>query len=66
MKASPASSSTAKRKQSEPIGRLRKLDRRQVRARFERRFTARRMAEEYVSHYTALAGGTPRQVARQP
>ena len=50
----------------EAIGRLGQLDRRRVRARFEQRFTARRMAEEYVSHYTALAGGTPRQVARQP
>jgi glycosyltransferase involved in cell wall biosynthesis len=37
--------------------RLPKLDRRKVRAGFERRFTARRMAEDYVRHYQALAGG---------
>ena len=48
------------------VRRLGEIDRRQVRACFERRFTARRMAEEYVSLYTALAGGTPRQVTRQP
>jgi glycosyltransferase involved in cell wall biosynthesis len=34
--------------------RLPKLDRRKVRAGFERRFTARRMAEDYVRHYQAL------------
>ena len=45
----------------EAIGRLGQLDRRRVRAGFEQRFTARRMAEEYVTLYTALAGGTPRQ-----
>jgi glycosyltransferase involved in cell wall biosynthesis len=37
--------------------RLPKLDRRQVREGFERRFTARRMAEDYVRHYRQLAGG---------
>jgi len=37
------------------IGRLSKLDRRRVRAQFEKRFTSRRMAEEYLSHYAALA-----------
>jgi glycosyltransferase involved in cell wall biosynthesis len=36
------------------IGRLAELDRRGVRAHFERRFTARRMAEEYVRHYEML------------
>jgi glycosyltransferase involved in cell wall biosynthesis len=35
--------------------RLPKLDRRHVRAGFERRFTARRMAEDYVKHYRQLA-----------
>jgi glycosyltransferase involved in cell wall biosynthesis len=36
------------------IGRLQELDRRLVRAHFERRFSATRMAEEYVRHYKAL------------
>jgi glycosyltransferase involved in cell wall biosynthesis len=31
------------------------LDRRKVRARFEERFSARRMAQEYVAHYETLA-----------
>jgi glycosyltransferase involved in cell wall biosynthesis len=34
--------------------RLGELDRRRVRARFEERFTATRMAEEYLSHYQSL------------
>jgi glycosyltransferase involved in cell wall biosynthesis len=38
--------------------RLPTLDRRKVRAGFERRFTARRMAEDYVRHYRALTRGT--------
>jgi hypothetical protein len=37
------------------IGRLGELDRRRVRAQFEKRFTSRRMAEEYLNHYAALA-----------
>jgi glycosyltransferase involved in cell wall biosynthesis len=37
------------------IRRLQKLDRRHVRAQFEKRFTARRMAEDYVKHYELLA-----------
>jgi glycosyltransferase involved in cell wall biosynthesis len=37
------------------IGRLGELDRRHIRAQFEKRFTSRRMAEEYLSHYSALA-----------
>jgi glycosyltransferase involved in cell wall biosynthesis len=41
------------------IGRLGELDRRQVRAHFEKRFTSRRMAEQYVRRYEALA---PRRV----
>jgi glycosyltransferase involved in cell wall biosynthesis len=36
------------------VRRLGDLDRRQVRARFEQRFTAERMAQEYVGHYHAL------------
>ncbi|MBR1250075.1 glycosyltransferase family 4 protein [Bradyrhizobium sp. AUGA SZCCT0169] len=39
----------------EAIGRLGELDRRRIRAQFESRFTSRRMAEEYLKHYTALA-----------
>ncbi len=35
---------------------LAKLDRGRVRARFEERFTARRMAEDYLSIYRTLAG----------
>jgi membrane protein len=37
------------------IGRLHELDRRLVRAHFESRFSATRMAEEYVRHYKALS-----------
>src|SRR5947207_6595031 len=33
------------------IKRIGELDRRRVRATFERRFTARRMAEDYLRHY---------------
>jgi len=36
------------------IGRLSELDRRQVRRHFEKRFTATRMAQEYVRQYEAL------------
>jgi glycosyltransferase involved in cell wall biosynthesis len=36
------------------IKRLGDLDRRRIRATFERRFTARRMAEDYIRHYRAL------------
>jgi glycosyltransferase involved in cell wall biosynthesis len=36
------------------IGRLGELDRRRVRARFEQRFGATRMAKEYLRHYEAL------------
>ena len=39
------------------IARLEDLDRRGVRAAFERRFTARRMAEDYVHVYRQLADG---------
>jgi glycosyltransferase involved in cell wall biosynthesis len=37
------------------VGRLRELDRRQVRTQFEKRFTAGRMAQEYLGHYKVLA-----------
>src|SRR5882757_6846997 len=36
------------------IGRLSELDRRQVRRHFEKRFTTRRMAQEYLRQYEAL------------
>jgi glycosyltransferase involved in cell wall biosynthesis len=36
------------------IKRLGRLDRRRVRARFEQRFTAERMAQEYVCHYRSV------------
>jgi glycosyltransferase involved in cell wall biosynthesis len=36
------------------IKRLGQLDRRRVRARFEQRFTAERMAQEYVRHYRSV------------
>ena len=38
----------------EAVGRLATLDRRRVRAGFERRFTARRMAEQYLGLYGSL------------
>jgi glycosyltransferase involved in cell wall biosynthesis len=37
------------------VGRLDQLDRRVVRARFEQKFTARRMAEDYLEAYARLA-----------
>jgi glycosyltransferase involved in cell wall biosynthesis len=36
------------------IKRIGELDRQRVRATFERRFTARRMAEDYLHHYQTL------------
>jgi glycosyltransferase involved in cell wall biosynthesis len=36
------------------VARLTQLDRRNVRACFEKRFTARRMAEDYIRHYETL------------
>jgi glycosyltransferase involved in cell wall biosynthesis len=38
------------------LGRVSEIDRRRVRARFEQRFAAKRMAEEYVRYYETLAG----------
>jgi glycosyltransferase involved in cell wall biosynthesis len=43
----------------EAIRRLPELDRKLVRSAFERRFTARRMAEDYVSHYKQLISVRP-------
>jgi glycosyltransferase involved in cell wall biosynthesis len=48
----------------EAIGRLGELDRRQVRAHFEQRFTAERMAKEYVSHYQRLLSGRSKLLQR--
>jgi glycosyltransferase involved in cell wall biosynthesis len=39
----------------EAVSKLDRIDRRGVRARFEQRFTAKRMAEEYVRHYASLS-----------
>jgi hypothetical protein len=39
------------------IRRIGMLDRRSVRAAFERRFTARRMAGDFLRHYQAVAAG---------
>jgi glycosyltransferase involved in cell wall biosynthesis len=44
------------------IKRLAELDRRSVRYGFERRFTARRMAEDYVRHYQLLSQDRPGQL----
>jgi len=41
------------------IGRLGELDRRHVRAHFERRFTSKRMATQYLQHYEVLIGKRP-------
>jgi hypothetical protein len=38
------------------VAQLSTLDRRRVRTAFQQRFTARRMAEDYVRQYRALAG----------
>ena len=44
------------------IGRLSKLDRREVRMQFEKRFTAKRMAQEYLRRYEALVHSGARGV----
>src|ERR1051325_1085060 len=44
----------------EAIDRAVKLDRRNVRRRFEERFTARRMAQDYVGIYERVVEGAPR------
>ena len=46
------------------IERIGELDRRRVRARFEQRFTARRMAEDYVRHYGSLLRDEPLRKAK--
>jgi glycosyltransferase involved in cell wall biosynthesis len=40
----------------EAVARLARLDRRRVRAKFEERFIARRMAQDYVRHYEQMLG----------
>jgi glycosyltransferase involved in cell wall biosynthesis len=44
-------------------GRIRNLDRQNVRRRFEQRFTARRMAEDYIRLYEGLLAQVPSTVA---
>ncbi len=46
------------------ISRLGELDRRQIRAHFVRRFTAKRMAEDYLRHYERLVGTGPKSLGR--
>ncbi len=48
------------------VGRLHTLDRARIRARFEERFSARRMAEDYLAIYRALAQGERAQGERRP
>jgi glycosyltransferase involved in cell wall biosynthesis len=47
------------------LGRLGEIDRRTVRTRFEQRFTAKRMATEYLRHYENLAAGKQRAARAQ-
>ena len=47
------------------VKRLGELDRRRVRERFEERFTADRMAEDYVSHYQSVANVDCSEIRRQ-
>jgi len=46
------------------VGRLGELDRQRVRRHFEKRFTARRMADEYLRHYNTLVS-TKAEPARE-
>jgi len=48
------------------VGRLGRLDRARVRATFEKRFTAERMARDYIDIYRRLAGAGPHPLARAP
>jgi glycosyltransferase involved in cell wall biosynthesis len=49
----------------EAVQRLREIDRRRVRERFEERFTARRMATDYLSHYQSVVNGGGAEDRRQ-
>ena len=53
----------SEREALEAVGRVARLDRRAVRAAFERRFTARHMAENYLDVYRTLLAA-PRMVGR--
>ena len=44
------------------IARARHLDRGRIRETFEQRFSARRMAEDYVRHLVLLLAGDPNQL----
>jgi glycosyltransferase involved in cell wall biosynthesis len=46
------------------VRRVAELDRCQVRARFEQRFTARRMAEDYLRHYASLVRSESRRTLK--
>ena len=48
----------------EAVGRLGQLDRRRIRAHFEQRFTAKRMAEDYLGHYEGLVGTGAKSLSR--
>ena len=48
------------------IGELGKLDRRKVRARFEERFSASRMARQYEHQYRKLASAAARELITEP
>ena len=48
------------------VGQLGRLDRARVRATFEKRFTAERMARDYIDIYRRLAGAGPHPLARAP
>ena len=50
----------------EAIRRLGELDRRKIRARFEQRFTAKRMAEDYLQHYEKLVKAKPQVLKPEP
>jgi glycosyltransferase involved in cell wall biosynthesis len=47
------------------VKRLMELDRKRVRDRFEERFTAGRMAADYVSHYQSVVNGGSAEYRRQ-
>ena len=47
------------------VKRLRELDRRCVRERFEERFTAGRMAADYIAHYQSVVNGGSAEYRRQ-
>jgi glycosyltransferase involved in cell wall biosynthesis len=46
------------------IGRLGELDRQRIRATFEQRFTARRMAQDYLRYYERLLQDETRQALK--